>query len=166
MKKTIAGVLVLTALIAGCAGQPKFVEMKNQFNPADYADYVKPGTNRVTGQAFLRQQGGGTVPFGGARVLFLPATPYGRESTDILARGGMPNVANNKPTPEYHSVMRHSVCDAQGNFEFEKIPPGKYIVMSEVRWTVGNSSQGGFLKREVNVVDGSTNRIVLSDLDR
>jgi len=158
--------IAAVAAIAGCAVPQKPVEMKNKFDPAAHAAYMQPGSVRVTGQAFLRQQGGGTVTCAGSRAVLFPATPYFRESVEILVRGGVPKVESNRPGPEFKSVFRETRCDAQGNFDLEPVAPGRYIVMSEVRWTIANSRQGGYLRREVDVVAGATNRFLLSDADR
>lgn len=165
MKKFLA--IALAAIVAaGCVAPAKPVEVRTRFDPEDHAMYMRPGTVRVTGQAFLRQQGGGTVTCAGARAVLFPATPYFRESTDIFIRGGTPRLENNRPGADFKAIYRETRCDAQGNFELEPVPPGKYILMSEVRWIVANSRQGGFLRREVDVVAGASNRFLLSDVDR
>jgi hypothetical protein len=166
MRKGIWIAVTAAVLVAGCVAPPKPVAINTRFAPADHVAYMTPGTIKVNGQAFLRQQGGGTVTCAGSRAVLFPATGYFRDSTDILARGGIPDISNNRPGADMKALIRETRCDAQGNFEFEKVAAGRYIVMSEVRWTVANSQNGGFVKREVEVVDGATNRFLLSDTDR
>lgn len=165
MKKLF--LIALTAIaVAGCVAPRKTVAVKTKFDPSEYTAYLAKGSTKVTGQAFLRQQGGGTVTCAGARAVLLPATGYFRESTDFLVKGEMVDNKDNKPGPAFSGLLRETRCDAQGNFEFENVPAGRYIVMSEVSWVIASSRQGGLVRREVNVVEGGSNRFLLSDADR
>jgi hypothetical protein len=96
-----------------------------------------------------------------------PATSFFKEIASITARGQVPKYAgDNKVLREYAALARNTRCDAQGNFDFPKVPAGKYLLISEVVWTIRYERQGGTLSREVEVVDGGQNRFLLSDADR
>lgn len=41
--------------------------------------------------------------------------------------------------------IKETTCDAQGNFEFYDIAPGKYRVGTTVEWMVGDEKHGGFI---------------------
>jgi hypothetical protein len=62
--------------------------------------------------------------------------------------------------------VKVAICDAQGNFSIPNVPAGDWILAADVRWVVGGSRQGGSLQQVVRVVDGGTNRFILSDNDR
>ena len=164
--KFLAVSAVIAVALTGCVAPKKTVLLSTRFAAQDHTAYMAKGTAKVTGQAFLRQQGGGTVTCAGSRAILLPATPYFLESTSILARGDMVDNAGNTPGPSNAALLRETRCDAQGNFDFENVPAGRYILMSEVTWVIANSRQGGMVKREVDVSDGSSNRFLLSDADR
>jgi len=167
MKRSIVGALTVAALLAGCAMPPKEVAIQTEFSAKEHDPYAKAGPNTVTGQAFLRQQGGGTITCAGARAVLFPATSFFKEMASITSRGQVPKYSgDNKGLREYAVLARNTRCDAQGNFDFPKVPAGKYLLMSEVVWTVRYERQGGMLSREVEVVDGGQNRFLLSDADR
>lgn len=166
MKRSIVGALAAAALLVGCVAPQKQVPIQTQFVPKEHDKYAKEGPNMVTGQAFLRQKGGGTVTCAGARAVLFPATPFFKEMVAITAQGNAPKYEGNSSVRDYAIIARNTRCDAQGNFDFAKVPAGRYLLMSEVVWSVGNSRQGGALSREVEVVDGGQNRFLLSDEDR
>lgn len=147
------GVLVAAAVLAGCAAPapvPPY-ELQNKFNPSDYAEYMKTGRASVTGQAFLRQQGGGTVTCAGSTVTLLPDTIHFREELGIVRMGRQVKGGLDDQAPQYRMLRRTTQCDAQGNFQFDSIPEGEYLILTNVSWTVGYQRQGGLLGRPIEV---------------
>lgn len=55
-----------------------------------------------------------------------------------------------------------TMCDAQGNFEFYDIKPGKYRIGTTVEWFVGNEQQGGFLMKVINV-NKNRNKVFITE---
>lgn len=157
--------ITMTAIaLAGCAGGP--VPIKTPYSVEEHDPFRVEGKNTVTGQAFLRQVGGGTVSCAGTTAVLFPDTPFFKEVVDIASRGQKPD-ASAMPTPNRdRSSHRSAFCDAQGNFTMEAVPAGRWILVAEVRWKTGPyTPQGGTLKRSVQVKDGATNRFILSDSD-
>lgn len=159
----------LALALSGClaTAPPPMYEMRNKFDPADYAEYMKTGNSTVTGQAFLRQQGGGTVTCAGNQVHLLPDTIFFREGLGILfMRQGHQIKGGLKDQDEkYQSLRRSAQCDAQGNFQFDSVPEGEYLITTAVEWSVGYSRQGGLLRKAVRV-KGPAVRVLMSDADQ
>ena len=137
------------------------------FNKSEYGT----GINSVTGQAFLTQQGGGVVTCAGNSVEMYPDTAYFSEVFDDIGNGFAPSRAFSS---EDQKFLKTSQCDAQGNFEFNKIPAGKWIIGVKVTWNVNSvgyngfyyytksNPQGGALKKSVNVQNNEINKFIIS----
>lgn len=133
------------------------------FNIGDY----KIGSNTIRGQAFLRQKGGGIVTCAGEPIYMQPSNEaYDEQFIENLL------------TNEEKALSKEAICDAQGNFEFHKVPSGKWIIKVNVSWDVfsvesvplpsGNfyytsdNKQGGILTKEVIVKEGEENKFIIS----
>lgn len=162
-------VLLLTTSLAACAGA--LVTLTTQFNSADVAWAAGKGKNGVSGQAFLRQQGGGVVTCASEEVTLVPVSPYATER--IMARYGNTTsgsagflFSNRLPEPDasYMTSIRTAHCDAQGNFSFTDLPDGDYYVVTKVVWTVGNNifPEGAGLMQKVSLHDGQQPKVILT----
>lgn len=164
MKNALA-ILSCVAALSACATH-SVQKMNATFVPDDYVPYARAGTATVKGQGFLRQQGGGVVTCAGSKVMMLPDTPFIREAISIAARGDTPDAGNPAHDPRIHDALKTTMCDAQGNFSFERVAAGNWLVVTEVIWTVGYSRQGGGLEGQVTAHDGEVTNILLSDDNR
>ena len=134
-----------------------------KFNKEEYKSYLKSGTNTVTGQAFLTQSGGGVVTCAGQSVLMYPDAEYFNQrdsymDSDIAKECTSINDLDNTAK----AFINSSQCNAQGNFEFHKIPAGKYIISVNVSWYAGYDKQGGIVRKKVTVQDGEINKFIIS----
>lgn len=160
----VSTAMVFAAALGGCTSAP--VAIKTPYNIEEHEPYRLEGKNSVTGQAFMRQAGGGTVSCAGTPATLFPDTAFFREAIDIASRGLKPDASGQARPNRDGSSFRRAVCDAQGNFAFERVPSGRWILVAEVRWWAGPySPQGGMLRQEVEVKEGSTNRFLLTDAD-
>jgi hypothetical protein len=172
MKRAKAFVAFLgVSLVLGCAPIPK-VTLKEKFSAAEVAWFNKTGTAKLVGSAVVRTVGGASRTCAGTAVQLIPAGKYADERMQVIygsttrgyatafGRKGVP--AENDPG--YMSLIKETVCGADGVFEFEDLPAGDYFVISQVTWTVGNSfiPEGGRLMQRVNLVDGKTKKIVMA----
>lgn len=73
--------LSLFSLSVSCAtvSPPPQWTPGNEASEAEYAPFLKKGTARLSGQAFLAQRGGGVVMAAGRTVTLDPATSIGNE---------------------------------------------------------------------------------------
>jgi hypothetical protein len=155
----------VSVTVSGCAGAaqrgPRDVTPVAQVRDADHAPYRAPGATTITGQGFLRQQGGGVVTCAGSEVFLIPSTDYTREATAISMRGD--RVVGPGPTAGTTGARR-TQCDAQGKFRFEGVPGGiPWIIMTQVSWRVGYAPQGGALLRAFTPADRGTEEVMLTD---
>jgi hypothetical protein len=131
---------------------------------------MEPGGNIVKGNGFMRQQGGGVVTCAGSTVTLVPATAYADERAAALygivneRRASTSNVMLRfEPDyPAYKTLVKQTMCDAQGNFTFERVADGTFYVTTFVNWKVGASQQGAALAIRVVVAGGQTTSVVIS----
>ena len=167
--RVIAVVLGLSPVYAGCAARqplgqsaPQSVKMQTELNYSEHESYAKPGENRIRGQAFLKQPGGGVVTCAESRVLLLPATSYFREMIRHLGAGREPE----RPQTTYpglKNMIRKTQCDAEGHFLFEEIPDGAWFVLTQVNWVTDDGKHGGVLIREVKLSSRRTTQVLLNE---
>lgn len=70
--------LALASILTACVLPPPVV-MTTHFNAADVAWAKAKGTNELSGQGFLRQQGGNVVTCTREEVDLVPVAPYSSE---------------------------------------------------------------------------------------
>jgi len=134
-------------------------QMQNSFNPSDAEPYMLPGNCTITGQAFMRTRGGEAKTAAGLKVELYPATPYFVERYE---HWGKMNIEPPMPA-QAKQVMREVVCDATGNFEFNGLPPGEYVLYCYIQWLVSASQySGGVVKGKVTVGEGQSVKILLT----
>jgi hypothetical protein len=155
--------ILASLAVSGCVRQERKIEVA--FSASEHEPYLKEGTGIVTGQAFLRQQGGGVVRCSGEEVVLLPATSFFREIVQTYKSGFQPST-DWRADERYKKLPRKVFCDADGKFKIEKLPSGSWYILSQVRWAVGNASQGGQLLEEVQIKANTTTDVILSDRNR
>ncbi len=125
---------------------------------SEYAPYQQAsGECSVTGQAFMRQIGGGVVFAAGSDVELIPWTTYfDRAATQTVEMQALHN-----------ECIRRVVADGHGEFRFDRVPCGRWVILTTVSWSVPNKygwleEQGGGLAKRVELRPGETLRIVLT----
>lgn len=163
----IAAVLAPLMLAACVPERPQLV-VQTPFDPSVGAWINNPGTGSITGQGFLRQQGGGVVTCAGADAIAVPVTPYTHERSVLLFQNGergfnpfVRAVANPNP-PGYLEQRKLTQCDAQGRFTIRNLPAGEYFVATTVSWVIANQQQGGHIMRRVRLGQGEQAEVMLS----
>lgn len=131
----------------------------------------------LTGQAFLQPAEGSPRTCAGQEdVVLLPDAAQGAIDTIFGTgdRGFLPashgagkdsvaDPASASPETLYETPgARRTTCDANGNFAFANVSPGRYFLMSRIVWS--NGQEGGTLFREVTVTSQVTNNIILSGI--
>lgn len=167
MRKLI--IFAACVFLAGCMGRT--IETTVPFNPDEVAYINRSGAAEIEGQAFFRQRGGGVVTCAGEEVLLIPAGEYATQRMSQIygnVQGGsisaMQGASQENADPRYLSMVRKSVCDAEGDFEFKNVANGDYYVATKVLWTVGDSfiPEGGALTQRVSIRGGRSTRALLN----
>ncbi|WP_069299778.1 hypothetical protein [Neptunicoccus sediminis] len=159
----------LALILGACVGRD--LEITAKFDPREAAFVKQGGSAHLSGQAFMRQNGGGVVTCAGEEVNLFPATRYATERFAKIygdVSGGRINVfqgvTQKGVPPEYLQYRRIAMCDAEGDFEFNGVAAGTYYVQSRVLWTVPNSyfPEGGSVAKRVTVRPGQKLRVLLN----
>lgn len=148
-------------VLSGCTPIQHQTVQLQPFDPSKYLDYRNTGDGIITGQAFLRQNGGGVVTCAGSSVLLIPNMPFFREWLSAIAFKNNPSISPSDMA-EMKSVIKEAHCDAQGNFSFYNLSSANWIIMAKVNWEVSRRKQGGELASLVKSTDGQTISIILS----
>jgi hypothetical protein len=96
----------------------------------ELAPYRGSGIGIVHGRVAVETASGKVAAVAGSRVLVLPATGYAsvRFATFVVAGDTLPPAVR-------AAAVRQANTDAQGSFVLEQMPPGSYLVASEMFWT-------------------------------
>jgi hypothetical protein len=141
------------------------------FNSDEVSFIRKSGSAEISGQAFLRQNGGGVVTCAGQVVQLIPAGKFARERFAGIygnEMGGKISVLQSASQegldPQYLTLTKNESCDAEGDFVFSNVAAGSYYVVTTVTWTVGNQiiPEGGALAKLVDVREGQKVRALLN----
>lgn len=176
MKILPIAALCSAAFMLGCAAQsggtmPErryVVELLQPFDAAQATRQMAAGTALVKGSGFLRQSGGGVVTCAGSKVVLIPATEYASERVRYIygsRESGMAKDWRHTFNPDYAvytALTKSTTCDAQGNFQFERVADGDFYATTVVHWFVSGRSQGGMLMRRFTVKDGSADPVVVT----
>ena len=153
--------LAFSAFVAGCAAPEPYI-IKSKVNHDEMQSYLVSSNSKLVGQAFLRTRGG-DVKFGAGSIVYLyPAVAYSKEINSIPWYEKVQG-----RDPEWNKYVRSTVADGGGNFEFGDIGSGLYYVESRVTWEIpgkyGSSTQGGLVRRVINVSRNSITKVVLTE---
>jgi hypothetical protein len=169
MIRQIALSIIVILSLQACA-PPAPRSPISQFSEADIAWSKRQGTGVVSGQGFMRQQGGGVVTCAGDEVALTPVAAYSTERMAILYNStnkgyntiGFGARHITAPPQEYLLSSKRSTCNAQGNFSFSALAPGEYYVTTRVAWVAANSPQGASIMERVRATDGREVEVILT----
>ena len=146
--------------LAACAPQP--YTMQTPFDEDAFAPYAAKGKGQVYGQAFLVTNGGDVKKGAGKKVWLMPDNPYTEE---FLKAGDM----NKSPNFDrrFGNYFRTTTADADGNYEFDDLPPGNYVLLTEIRWMIPSDSlfpqySGGELTKRFSLARGEHQKVLLT----
>lgn len=167
MLKKLSFVAAAVAL-TGC--MQNVVEIQTPFDPNAGTYILANGRSAISGQAFMRQAGGGVVTCAGEDVTLTPATTYQQERMRVIygdISGGSRTTGYGDvpppPAPGAERLTRTTKCDAGGNFEFRNLAAGDYYVSTTVQWMASQYSyQGGYLSTRVRLGVGEAARVILN----
>jgi hypothetical protein len=149
---------LLFLLMAGCAVQP--VPRQARYVASEYAPYLRRGTGKVMGQAFIKAANGQVKYAAGNKVSIRPVTSANAEWYASLFSG-----KTLAPSPDSRIAQGAQivVADAEGRFVFSGLPTGRYYLATAIFWLLPSGyPEGGILAGVVEVKDGQTTPVILS----
>lgn len=168
MKAAIASVLL--GQLAGCSISPpvypRFTPLP--FDAVEYAALPTTGTGVVRGQVFATTVGGDVKKGAGESVVMFPATKYGDQRYyEQVIHGKYAAVPEDS---RYQLYVLKKTTDGDGRFEFRDVPPGKWYIVSNVRWSIFEPGsygpverkQGGSVSDTIYVRNGAVTDAILS----
>ena len=178
MKRILFSVFIMSFLSACQMYTPEHI-MKNEFDVEQARNLMKTGNNKIIGNAFFRQAGGGVVTCAGNTVTLIPATAYAEErmlylynSTEKGINRVIPYIRSEVtlektyqfiPTPnEYLRLQKETICDSSGHFTFNNITNGSFFIVTETVWDTSQHLQGGVLMQKVTVENGETKEVIIT----
>lgn len=169
-EKVIHNFMLFTFLLclSGCNTMPTRQQpvVSIPFDDAPFQPYLKEGTAKIVGQAFLKTRGG-DVKFGaGNTVELIPNVGYFADRFYLVSHGGNAGPRDQRLTP----YIRSAIADADGNFEFSNLPAGRYVVLCQIEWEYPNmlggvaymAKTGGQAVAEATISDGESKRVVVT----
>lgn len=165
--------------VTGCRGpgfgnpdfmEPQPVQHSCQFQPyaeQEHAAYHTKGTARIYGEAFLVTRGGQTKLAKGETVYLLPDTGYGLEYSWRLTGVQQCDGFN----PRFLDSVRQVKADSHGQFVFEKLPAGSYLLLVRIEWELPRNPykryqspeySGGDVTEHVILEAGEDKRVILT----
>jgi hypothetical protein len=153
--------LVFALALSACRSDPP---PDIRFDAEEAAFIGKPGKTMIKGEAFLPDENGDVnVRYAAGEIIrLIPATSYARARNDYTFQGEKFVRSINIPTldsdPGYRAHMRTTKTDARGHFIFENVPPGAYLLTTQVIWKPKKSffSEGGLIYDEVTITGEET----------
>ena len=164
--------ITAAVLVAGCATVPATeVPISAPFNKSGVAWFNGTGAGTLAGSAFLLTKGGAVKTCAGYDVQLLPYSDYaaarmrfiyGNDTSGNLFR---PRRAwkFTPDEPEFYKSSKKTVCNADGEFEFDKLPNGDYFVIAKVTWDIGKVfDEGGTMMEKVTIANGATETVTMT----
>jgi hypothetical protein len=151
-------VIAVAMALFGCST----VNESTAFNAADFGPYESPGAAVIHGQAFVHTGDGRTFKASGMNVYLVPLTPY----TDELAKIIQGNRNPAPPDPRLGKYTKAVVANAEGEFEFDGLPEGSYVVYSRVQWSRPRLGLFGayYVAGEAVVAQGETKNLAVTNV--
>lgn len=116
------------------AEKPLYVP-KTKFSSSESAWALKKGTSTVSGQGYLKAQGGFIQTAVGETVTLVPKSPYTDEIVSATRKEGFfDDYSGVQKDPEYEQFRRVITADKNGAFRFEGLPAGEWYIATRVIW--------------------------------
>jgi len=127
---------------AGCLqdtaiAQNNAIVLSTPFDPSAVAFAAKLGSGRIYGQLVTRRAGGDVLTAAGEKVDLLPAVAY---TDEMLSKSTATSGKYANLDPRIKDYSRETTADATGNFTFDRLAPGKYYIVTQVKRKIPGTS--------------------------
>lgn len=161
-----AGLLAAAGLALGACA----VEKQLPFDAKGHSAALTKGTAKIEGEGFLRRKNAWLARCSGEVVYLVPDTAYFREWVEIYRAGN--TIENAAALNERHKgAIRKTQCNMKGQFSFENLPAGKWLVATRVTYdseaTISILPMYDYtFLTEVETKAGETTPVILSNPNR
>jgi hypothetical protein len=133
--------VLLCFLLFGCSAQ------RVPFPEAEYAGLNLRGDKTVKGTVFLVDQLEERQVGAGSEVSLEPVTSYSEQWYEICC---LRNKTIREPDPRYGQYVKRVRADEEGNFSFEGIAAGEYLLCAPLHWA-GLTCSANVVKTKVMI---------------
>ena len=170
MRKLLFAVVGFGLVAVGCVRQPQVINAPptSQYDNEKAAMFMAEGPNTIRGNAFLKTRGGEVRTCAGNPVLLLPDVQYNRSVLQQSHPSGsrsarQPSVDLGAATSVFTQYGRKTTCDSNGEFIFDNVAEGDFIILSRVVWEVpGSGYQGGEMVDYVSTRNKSNQKVIIT----
>lgn len=162
-------------LLMGCAVRQSnkkdtVITIKQEFDNKEVSWFKKEGTGRIKGIAKFRTKKG-EIYFGEEfRIELMPYCLYTDERLNHIYRNkkfgfihiedGVPKFV---PDPEGYHDTKKTMCNKEGEFEFDNLPAGKYYVIAFMILDKENIKTGGGIMQSVVLSENESKTIEMKN---
>ncbi len=161
-------VSLLALLMFTSCVQQKSYTIKTPFRPEDWKLASETGNCRLEGQAILKTKDGDVKTCAGEEVILMPYNSYTEELYNVGKQGGFSGASNFEPSIK--NYLKVTTCDIDGDFEFDNLPNGKWLLYTQVVWQIpgrdGTSVQGGDMIKIVQTIENNIQKVYLTEENR
>ena len=150
----MVGILIL----GGCATPA--ANVKTELRTDELAPFCSSGSGALFGQSFMKTRGGEVRSAAGNWVVLVPDLPYTREMLRLYI-----SVGRQMALSEFGNAARKCMGDSAGNYEFQKVPAGNYLLFCEIYWDVPGrygGRTGGLVYKYITLRDGERKKFILT----
>ncbi len=138
MKRIVVFGLGAALFCGACRSTP--VEITARFDAKAAEAALRPGSNTITGSAFIRRPADQLVTAAGEVVTLVPAKAYSDERFRSLFPDGKLNPvqaarSTDQTESDYTRLMRQTKADKSGNFSFADVRTGTWHIATRVIWS-------------------------------
>lgn len=163
LSKLVSWLALGVAALAGCAHLPQSAPSNAVVDRAGHGRYDAA----IVGRAFLHLASGKVNNCRGdvqliaatARNVEKMMSAFHTGNGGYLSRIDLEQALSRNPID---GAPRHTSCDQDGNFSFEHVAPGKYLVLAKVYWSVRWGYYGGGVLDTVIVDEAEQQHVVLT----
>jgi hypothetical protein len=146
------------------------IQLESRFDLEEVKWIQAQGNSSISGTAFLqlnKDEKKGCASFG---VELLPVAKYANERIlkiygnnskgQVLLKDNPPKFIPDHP--QYHELVRKTVCDEKNSFTFNDLPAGDYYVIAFIIWKDGKGQEdGGVVMKKLSLGGGENKTIDL-----
>ncbi|CAM3109419.1 hypothetical protein DRF59_19820 [Chryseobacterium flavum] len=113
---------------------PEFIPPAVAFNKEEAYKMLDEGNNSIRGNISLKKRGYVNYPGFSDMVLLYPATPYFQEYIELKKKYNSKKKQAGLTREAAMARIETKTIDDKGNFQFTNIKPGKYYIVSWIKW--------------------------------